>query len=215
MIESAELRLEEALAREEALRTAYNELQCDGNYWYRRSMFVEVALKDLSEKAEEYRNTGYEEYLIISLAGADRALAESRKSEQTNFEDFIRDARQKKMLAWCYRAFAGVDDERLHSLKERALRFYEEATELLQAAFAVCTTDSWDRAAMKIINRVDTRPPGDVSKETGQVAVTLNILAEHHGFSLAREEKNEFERVLSIEPSVWAARWQKKIDEGL
>lgn len=226
MISAAEARIEQLtteLNAERALRIAAEEAQIEGekrqSYWYRRCEFAEVALESCVT-AYQQDPQNIEAQLVEAIQQAHTVLAERRKGEVPNLERYVRDRRQKKMRAWCLRAFAGVDDRRLHLKSERAKRFLEEAVELYQA---VCTAgyhmqayrDVAHKNAVKIVDRVMARPPGEVKQEIGQCAVTLGILAEQFGVSVAEQEDFEFARVQSVPNETWAARWQAKIDAGL
>lgn len=224
MIESAELRATDLARENEELRTALRESVSREGYWWRRAEFAELALQPFGAIHERVQNVRVVEGAKLMVDPGDCAmahtvLAERRKGHTENYEDLIRNRRQTKMLRWCYTAFAGVDDARLQSSVERALRFQEEATELTHAVICnAMPTESrqsvWDQVRA-ILNRVIANPPGPVPKEGGQVALTLGILAEHEGFSVAEEERREFERVLTVSPATHAARWSKKIAEGL
>lgn len=227
MISASEARADQLateLAAEQALRIAAETAQLEAEkrvgYWYRRCEFAETALEELKDAANRWGDPNFDEQFKSAIDTAEATLAERRKGDLPNYEDVIRDRRQTKMLAWCMRAFRGVDDARLAHPRERARRFFEEATELFQAVMVTDyrhseQVDYAHSEAVKIVDRVLSREPGEISREIGQVAVTLCILAEQHGVSVAKEEKFEFARVLSVPNSTWAARWQAKIDAGL
>lgn len=96
--------------------------------------------------------------------------------------------RQRAALAWVASTFG--DGATLS--KERAIRFFEEATELVQ------TANVSHEMILRIIARVYSRPIGDAKKEIGQVGLTLEALAESLALSLEDETAREFERVRTI-----------------
>ncbi len=101
------------------------------------------------------------------------------------------DDRQKKIHEWCKAAF-GVENATY--LPQRALRLFEEATEMCQAAGAQ------PHQLFKYVNYVYSRPIGDVRQEVGGVFVTLLAMAQAAGFSadeaLADEEKRIYSKPL-------------------
>lgn len=108
-------------------------------------------------------------------------------------------------LAWAVETFGPIaaDD------RDRALRFLEEALELVQAA----GLEMLDVANMA--DRVFDRPAGDLEKEIGQAGLTLGMLATSLGFSLQMLVAAEFARVSKIPREEWAARHAEKVDQGL
>lgn len=97
-----------------------------------------------------------------------------------------RDDTQKDLLAWVTNCFGG---EGL-TPRERALRFLEEALELVQAM------GLGEGDISKMRRYVYARPVGDVGQEIGGVTVTLYILAEVMGVSVEQVENKEIARVL-------------------
>lgn len=188
----------------------------NAGYFYRRALFAEEGLRTVVLTAEAVNDGSgvIPELELQSCAEvADTILAESRKEELPNYEDFIRDRRQKQVLRWATRAFGDVASDPY----ERALRFLEEAVELFQAA-AVTARVSAPEAASRVQNtmvRVFSKPPGDLNREFGGTLVTLLALAETLDVSLSTEEKAEFARILSIRPEEWRDRHAKKHDAGI
>lgn len=93
---------------------------------------------------------------------------------------------QSKAWSWACRAFG---PETAGDVKLRALRFIEEAIELVQA----CALDSEDIRMMTHI--VYSRPPGDVAQEVGGVEVTLAVLCAATGTLLRAAADRELARV--------------------
>lgn len=75
---------------------------------------------------------------------------------------------QRAVIAWAIDMF-GVETD---TLRERAARHLEEASEAAQAAGVQRHTSH------AIVDRVWSRPPGNVRTEIGQSALTLVMLAE-------------------------------------
>lgn len=113
--------------------------------------------------------------------------------------------RPRDFLAWAVNTFGPVAGSR----PERAMRFFEEAAELMQA-------ESVGRDVLqKIIDRVYSRPAGDVVREIGQAQACLECLAENIGVSADREAAKEFARVQSIPAEEWARRHAVKTELGI
>lgn len=153
-------KLNTELAAEKALRIAAEQGQIQSEkaqgYWYRRACFAEAALQPLADRHErritlEARThvkiapTGRdEEELREELQIAHRTMAEARKEELPNYEDVIRNRRQRAFLAWAIRTFdhpgqgkPGDPDYKARvdaaDPEERLFRFFEEAVEFVQA----------------------------------------------------------------------------------
>lgn len=113
--------------------------------------------------------------------------------------------RPRDFLTWALRIFGPLAADR----RERAMRFTEEALELAQSA-------GLERGAIdKILDRVFSRPPGDLPREIGQSAATLELLAESQGLSTEQEAQREWERVRAIPKHVWDHRHGAKIALGI
>jgi hypothetical protein len=130
--------------------------------------------------------------------------------------------RPKAVLMWGRETFGEIALDR----NERACRFLEEALELAQCEGVTC-----DRAH-RIMQRVYSRPKGELGKEIGQAMITLEILAENAGISAEVEAAREFSRLRSIfeigkplspqseplelaiieppQPRDWPADWQEQ-----
>lgn len=72
--------------------------------------------------------------------------------------------------------------------KERALRFLEEAVELVQA----CGLS--EASARNIVNYCYVRPAGEIGQEIGGVMLTLHALAEYRGYDVDEQGESELER---------------------
>lgn len=89
------------------------------------------------------------------------------------------------------------------------MRFVEEATELAHA-------DGMERETLDaIVNRVYSRPPGEVRKEIGQAQATLEVYAEHIGESADALAEIEWQRVQSIPQAEWERRHAAKQAIGI
>lgn len=111
-----------------------------------------------------------------------------------------------RAVEWVMRALGPAI---LKSRRERAMRFFEEATELAQA----CGLAKHDMAA--IVDRVMHRPSGEVAQESAGAYFTLLVLAHAHDVSLDWELMKEFRRV--EDPAVVARIREKhagKVAEG-
>jgi uncharacterized protein with PIN domain len=109
--------------------------------------------------------------------------------------------RPKAFLQWAIDTFGSIACNR----DERAARFVEEALELAHAEGMSPGT------AMRLINRVYSRPRGDTAKEIGQAQATLECLAENLGLSADAEAEREFARVKGIPQEEWTRRHDAKV----
>jgi hypothetical protein len=93
--------------------------------------------------------------------------------------------------------------------RERARRFLEEALELVQAM------ELGKAEVHRLVNRVYSRPAGEVAQEIGGVGVTLHALCsrEGHDFDLVFED--EFRRIESLPPEYWHKRQAAKVKAGV
>lgn len=112
---------------------------------------------------------------------------------------------QSDLLAWCLSTFGRKS---AYNPMERAARLIEEAAEAVQAA-GLSRTD-----AFNIVQRVYSRPPGEVAQEIGGCAFTLATFAEFHGLNAEYELQREFDRVQSIDPSYFRAKHAAKVADG-
>lgn len=110
-------------------------------------------------------------------------------------------ARPTLFLAWAVDTFGQIAISR----DERAARFIEEAIELVHVEKLP------KDVLLRIIERVYSRPRGDVYKEIGQAQVTLECLAENVGLSADAEAEREFARVRSIPLEEWTKRHDAKV----
>lgn len=93
---------------------------------------------------------------------------------------------QLSLRAWAETLF-GVETS--SSRRTRALRFYEEALELVQ------TTGLTDADLAPVRQMVWSRPVGEMNQEIGGTMVTLLLLAELHGLDVETELKREVLRI--------------------
>ena len=112
---------------------------------------------------------------------------------------------QWEILRWAKDTFGPIATDR----KERASRFVEEATELGQAA-------GIDKARMlAIVERVYSRPAGDVRIEIAQAGMTLAAFASNEAIELELAIGQEYMRVKEIGKDYWNKRQREKADQGI
>lgn len=112
---------------------------------------------------------------------------------------------QNDLLQWCIKTFGAST---ALDLNERAARLVEEAIECAQAAGLSPTT------MYIILQRVLSRPAGELRQEIGGCAFTLATLAEVAGFNAQFELQREFERVNSIDQEFFRAKQAAKVAAG-
>lgn len=93
--------------------------------------------------------------------------------------------------------------------RERALRFFEEATELAVA----CGVG--DTALNRTIRHVCSQPPGEEEKEIGDVCFTLDVLSEIMGLNTSAARTMAYDKAAAKDETYWRERHQNKIDLGL
>jgi hypothetical protein len=113
--------------------------------------------------------------------------------------------RQMKVYEWVQLAFG---PEHANSVKQRAVRFFEEAIELYQAAGGDL------RMAHELLDFVFGRPVGILHKEIGAVGLTLLSVAAAAEYNAEAEERMEVERVMAIDPAIMAERNRQKNEAG-
>jgi hypothetical protein len=111
---------------------------------------------------------------------------------------------QSELLRWVIDTFG---PRIAYSYKERAARVVEEAIALGQAAGLDLAT------AGRILARVYSRPPGDITQEIADTAFTLSVLAQVFGLEdcLARE----FARVTSAPREQFIKKHAEKVVDGV
>jgi hypothetical protein len=114
--------------------------------------------------------------------------------------------RPKAALKWAEEMFG---EKTARDPLERARRLLEEAIELAQAAGLDLD------AVSALAARVYLRPPGDIEREVGQVAMTLEVLAANIGLDADAEASREFARVRHIPKQEWEARHAAKAAQGI
>lgn len=110
-------------------------------------------------------------------------------------------ARPTLFLAWAVNTFGQIAINR----DERAARFIEEAIELVHAEELPRET------LLRIVERVYSRPRGQLANEIGQAYATLECLAENVGLCADTEAEREFARVRSIPRDEWTKRHDAKV----
>ena len=113
--------------------------------------------------------------------------------------------RSTEALDWAVRTFGPIASNDV----ERALRFIEEAVELVHA---VCVPRS---IAEAMVNRVYSRPAGNLGMEIGQAMLTLELLGEAVGVEASAAADREFKRIQAIPKEEWARRHKAKADAGI
>lgn len=92
---------------------------------------------------------------------------------------------QRKVRSWCVRVFG--EAVTMHS-GIRAYRFFEEATELVQAG------GMSHEEAHKLVDYVYRRPVGEFTQEVGGTYVTLAAYCNAQGVDMLTEAMREFVR---------------------
>lgn len=92
---------------------------------------------------------------------------------------------------------------------ERAARVVEEACELAQSEGVS------REMALRILERVYSRPVGDSKQEAGTVLLTLLSWAGATGNDLEDLARTEFARLETKPLQFWASRHQAKVREGI
>lgn len=114
-------------------------------------------------------------------------------------------SRQRQILAWAKQTFgptAGNADE-------RAARLVEEAIECGQAA------GLGKDVVARILERVYSRPVGELGREIGGTGMTLEAFAEVAGYSVNDEVDREFARVLGIDREAFRMKHHDKVMDGI
>jgi NTP pyrophosphatase (non-canonical NTP hydrolase) len=120
--------------------------------------------------------------------------------------DLQRYTLQHNIILWGEKAFGNVT---MRNRKERLLRFFEEALELVQAG-GIEVED-----ILTLTAHVYKRPPGLVAQELGGVGVTAYTVAEAFGLDLEDAVLTEVERVLEKPIEHFQRRNFEKIREGI
>lgn len=93
---------------------------------------------------------------------------------------------QERVRTWFLKCF---DEKKLKNKKLRAIRFGEEAIELLQAC------DLSEDQVRALVTYVYGRPKGELIQEVGGVATTFAMLCEGHDLDLNTAAEMELERI--------------------
>ena len=205
------------LTAEKALRIAAEEQTIQAEKRYNAAWRLVLCLRDaVSPFAECFGDSARMADLTSDPAFLARLCEQASETydlhtgDLPNYEDVIRDRRQEHVLAWAIRTFGPEAASPL----ERALRFLEESVELYQATTHGQRGIAFD-AIKKTVERVYSRPVGDVRREVGGVAVTLLALCEVAGVRLAEAERDEWGRVQSIPRREFQARHAIKAYQGI
>lgn len=108
--------------------------------------------------------------------------------------------RPSRALDWAVKMFGQVALD----AKERAMRFTEEAIELAHSLSVPRET------VLALVDRVYSRPRGDVRQEVGQATMTLEVLAKAICINADDEADKEFFRIQKIPQEVWQQRHAAK-----
>ena len=112
--------------------------------------------------------------------------------------------RQQALLAWAVDTFGEV----ANSPTERALRLIEEAAEVVQ------TVGLTKEEAIRVIERVYSRPAGELGNELGGLVMTAECLAEVMKHDLYLQADAEYLRITSIPKEVWRRKHAEKVQAG-
>lgn len=113
--------------------------------------------------------------------------------------------RPSRFLAWAHETFGDIALDP----QERTMRFVEEAVELAHAMGVDAAT------AKAVVDRVFSRPAGDVSREVGQCVCTLELLSKAMNVDANHLADAEFARVQCIPKEEWARRHSAKVALGI
>ena len=116
----------------------------------------------------------------------------------------VADERQKRVLAWATENFGPTARNR----DERAARLVEEAIEIAQVESVPA------EVVARILARVYSRPIGELGREIGGVAITLDALAENAGYSVEAEANRELASVLAKDKAWWTNKHAEKVAAG-
>jgi hypothetical protein len=113
--------------------------------------------------------------------------------------------RRVRALAWAVNTFGEIAADK----EERAMRFVEEAVELVNALGLDV------RTVRAIVERVYGRQKGDRGRELGQAMFTLELLGEALAIDPSRAADAEFTRCQAIPKEEWERRHKAKVDIGI
>jgi NTP pyrophosphatase (non-canonical NTP hydrolase) len=119
----------------------------------------------------------------------------------------VRDSRQRIVLDWVRRVFAGLPG--VSTPFARTERVLEEVIELAQA------TDFPKERIHELVELVYARDKGEVAQELGGVSIALLAYAQVMEQSLDHCENTELARVLAKPDSYYAVRLSNKIAAGI
>lgn len=111
---------------------------------------------------------------------------------------------QANVLQWAVDSFG----EPCRDPRERASRLVEEAIEIAQVA------DVPVARLEAIIERIYSRPPGELWQEVGGTMITLQAFCENAGLDLEECAEREWLRVLSKSPEWWKRKHNAKLEAG-
>lgn len=112
---------------------------------------------------------------------------------------------QKRVRSWVESRLGGTAMES----KERAMRFLEEALELVQAEGLNCTE------MIKIVLHVDNKEPGQVEQELGGTILTLLAYADSKEYILSVCAELELDRIEKLPADKFRKRQAKNARDGI
>lgn len=113
--------------------------------------------------------------------------------------------RQSTILNWAVTNFGEVAKNPV----ERGLRLVEEALEVGQSSSVP------KERVLALVERVYSRPVGDLAQEIGGTGMTLDALAELAGIDAQVEITKELIRVLALPKDLWQKKHAEKVEAGV
>jgi len=126
------------------------------------------------------------------------------KIGQLNNQGNLHMNRQSQILAWATSTFGPVAEH----VDERAARVVEEAIELGQSVGLP------KEVVHRILDRVYSRPPGELGREIGGTGMTLEAFAEVAGYDVDDSINREFVRVLKVDKATFEKKHADKVRAG-
>lgn len=153
--------------------------------------------RELAEAEEQIAIQGFRK-TIRTESSTSRALIDG---------GLIKESRSRAIsaLAWAVETFGDVANDK----EERAMRFLEEAVEL------VMSLGLQPETLQMIAARVYSRPKGDRWREFGQAQLTLELLGEVFSIDPQQRASIEFERIQTIPQEEWERRHAAKVEMGI
>lgn len=112
---------------------------------------------------------------------------------------------QKRVSSWVESRLGGTAMES----KERAMRFLEEALELVQAEGLTF------KEVIKLVIHVDDKEPGDTQQELGGTILTLLAYADSKEYILSACAELEIDRIEKAPPEKFRKRQAENARDGI